>query len=104
MTLIYKDECFELGLPEPKKGEQQVNYVTRVMMEGIHLDTRQARYVGIGNLHSIVSALAKKKLPFSVKHAVRKCPKTGDVPPYPVDVIWMTNEQRNAYSEMKKAH
>ncbi|MEZ8989073.1 hypothetical protein FCV82_06440 [Vibrio breoganii] len=104
MTMIYKDECFELGLPEPKKSEQQVHYVTRVMLEGIRLDTRQARYVGIGNLHSIVSHLNKKKLPFTVSHDLRKCPKTGDVPPYPVDVIWMTDEQRNVYWEMKKAH
>ncbi|PMP04604.1 hypothetical protein BCS95_05465 [Vibrio breoganii] len=102
--MIYKDECFELGLPEPKKGEQQVHYVKRVMLEGIKLDTRQARYIGIGNLHSIVSNLNKQYVPFSLSHQRARCPKTGEVPPYAVDVIWMTDEERELYAEMRKTH
>ncbi|ORT50713.1 hypothetical protein ST37_08320 [Vibrio sp. qd031] len=102
MTLIYKDECFELGLPEPKKGEHQTHYVTRVMMEGIRLDTRQARYIGIGNLHSLVSELNRKRVPFSLAHLKVPCPKTKQVPPNPVDVIWMTDTERSEFLEMKK--
>lgn len=102
MTMLYKNECLELGLPEPNNGEKQTHYLTRAMTDGHQIDTRMSRYIGVGNLHSVVSALTKMRIPFSLEHRTVKCPKTKEVPPYPVDVIWMTEEQINAYWEKKK--
>ncbi|MCA0937803.1 hypothetical protein LCL85_19880 [Vibrio alginolyticus] len=101
---LFKDECFELGLPEPKRGEKEIYYVIRVIREGIQLNTRMARYIGIGNLHSIIPALKRKRVPFSSTTKAVFCPKLKEIRTHPVDVIWMTEEQRNAYWEMRKAH
>ncbi|OLQ77609.1 hypothetical protein BIT28_26945 [Photobacterium proteolyticum] len=103
MSMIYRDECSDLGLPEPKIGEKQIHYVIRAMLNGHRLDTRMCRYIGIGNLHSLVSALTKLKLSFSLKHETVACPKTKKVLSHPVDVIWMTPEQIEDYWSKKKA-
>ncbi|MGF1740619.1 hypothetical protein L4C34_05995 [Vibrio profundum] len=99
---MYKEKCIELGYPEPRASETQVNYVVRIMLSGLKLHTRNARHIGIGNLHSIAAGLSRKKVEFSLSHVKAKCPETGEVPYHKVDQIWMTQEQRAEYLEKKK--
>lgn len=103
MSMIYRDECLELGLPEPKTGEKQIHYVVRAMLSGHIMDTRKCRYIGIYNLHSVVSKLTKSKLSFRLEREVVVCPRTKKVPPYPVDVAWMTSKQIIDYWLKKEA-
>ncbi|MDE1227763.1 hypothetical protein [Vibrio aestuarianus] len=100
---MYFDCCHELGFPKPYEQEKQNSYVLRLLVQGFKLDTRKARYVGIGNLHSIVSHFQSKAIPFTLDHQSVECPKAKVVIPHKVDVIWMTKAQKNAYLEMKKA-
>ncbi|MCW3172820.1 hypothetical protein [Shewanella subflava] len=103
MSMIYSDECLELGLPLPLTGEKQIDYVKRLLASGRSINTRIARYIGIGNLHSIVSTMQKQRFPYAIKHSAVFCPKTKRVPPQLVDVVWMNEEQLKEYWEMKGA-
>jgi hypothetical protein len=102
MSVIYQDECLELGFPVPHVGERQIDYIKRLLTSGRSINTRQALYIGIANLHSRVSALKKQRFPYAIKHAVVHCPKTKQTPKQPVDVIWMTEEQIKEYWEAKE--
>lgn len=99
---MYKGKCIELGYPEPRTSETQVQYVLRVMLSGLKLHTRNARYIGIGNLHSIAAGLSCKKVSFCLSHVNAQCPETGEVSRHKVDQVWMTQEQRADYLEKKK--
>jgi hypothetical protein len=101
--MIHKDKCLELGLPLPASLDNQHAYVLKVIVNGFKLNTRTARFVGIHNLHSIVSILHKKGYLFTLEHGRVKCPFTGKVPPYPVDILSMTTEQITHYREAKTA-
>lgn len=101
--MIHKDKCLELGLPAPKSYDTQGGYVTRVIAAGFNLNTRICRFVGIHNLHSIVSALYKKGVDFTLGHGRVLCPFTEETPPYPVDIIYMTTEQQSSYRKEKSA-
>ncbi|CAM3863165.1 hypothetical protein [Vibrio aestuarianus] len=100
---MYLDCCHELGFPSPYEQEKQSAYVLRLLVGGFKLDTRKARYMGIGNLHSIVSNFQSKAIPFTLDHQLVECPKEKAVIPHRVDVIWMTRRQRIDYLKMKKA-
>lgn len=102
MSVIYQDECLELGLPLPLKHEKQIDYVKRVLISGLVMNTRMARYIGIANLHSVASALRKQRFPHSIEHKCAYCPKTLSTPTRPVDVVWMDQEQRKQYLEAKE--
>jgi hypothetical protein len=101
--MIHKDKCVELGLPEPKSFETQLLYILRLIAEGFVLNTRICRFIGIHNLHSLASVLAKRGINFTLTYERVYCPFIGDIPPYPVDVIYMTNEQREHYRNEKAA-
>lgn len=101
--MIHKDKCFELGLPEPKSFHNQQTYVLLLISEGHHINTRAARYIGIHNLHSIASTLKRKGYDYTHKHGTVKCPFTGVVPPYAVDILSMTPEQIATYKKTKAA-
>lgn len=101
--MIHKDKCIELGLPEPKSYHNQQTYVLLVISQCHKLDTRKARFIGIHNLHSIASNLKSKRYKFTHEHGVVKCPFTGEVPPYPVDILSMTPEQISRYKKTKAA-
>jgi hypothetical protein len=101
--MIHKDKCLELGLPIPASFDNQQTYVVRVIVDGFKLHTRTARFIGIHNLHSIVPILYKKGYQFTLEHGRVKCPFTGKVPPYPVDIISMTPEQIEHYKKAKTA-
>lgn len=100
---IHKDKCLELGLPEPLRFDNQLTYVIRVLVTGVKLNTRVARYIGIHNLHSIAPILKKKGYEFSLEHGRVRCPFTEKVPPYPVDILSMTAEQIATYKKQKTA-
>lgn len=101
--MIYIDKCAELELPEPKSFETQLLYILRLIAEGFVLNTRICRFIGIHNLHSIVSVLAKRGENFTLMYERVYCPFIGDIPPYPVDVIYMTKEQQDQYRNEKAA-
>ncbi len=60
--LLNAKNCILLGLPEPRKQETQREYIKRILLAGHSINTRQCRVIGIGNLHSVVSALRKRAL------------------------------------------
>ncbi|WP_255229479.1 hypothetical protein [Pseudoalteromonas sp. HM-SA03] len=99
--MIHKDKCQELGLPEPLSYHNQLTYVLMVISQGLKLSTRNARYIGIHNLHSLVSILRRKGYQFTLEHGRVHCPFTGIVPPYPVDIVSMSYEQIQLYKSKK---
>ena len=101
--MIHKDKCLELGLPEPMSFDNQKTYVLNVISTGYKLSTRTARYIGIHNLHSIAPILCKNGYQFTLDHGRVKCPFTGKVPPFPVDILSMTPEQM-AHLISKRLH
>ena len=100
---IHKDKCLELGLPEPESYDTQIAYVIKTISNGYRLDTRMARYIGIHNLHSIASKLAKSGFKFTLKHGLAKCYYTKTTPPQNVDIVFMTSEQIAIYKKEKAA-
>lgn len=58
--LIDEKRCQEIGLPKPESFDTENSYVMKIILSGKSLNTRQARYIGIGNLHSVVSGLVNK--------------------------------------------
>lgn len=98
---MYKDKILMLGLPLPKPNEKQTSYIKRVLLEGIELNTRICRFIGIGNLHSIISDFKRSKFPFELEHKMVIDPVTDKLVIYPVNVIWMTLEQRTSYKTEK---
>jgi hypothetical protein len=101
--MIHKDKCLELGLPEPASLDNQQTYLLKVISTGYKIDTRIARFIGIHNLHSVAPMLHKKGYQFTLEHGRVKCPFTGKVPPYPVDILSMTPEQIAHYKKTKVA-
>jgi hypothetical protein len=101
--MIHSDKCHELNLPQPQSFDTQYNYILNCILAGYNINTRLCRYVGIHNLHSLIPKLKKKKIPFTLNHGRVACPYTNEVPPYDVDIIYMTNEQRLEYIEKNKS-
>ncbi|HCG6789511.1 TPA: hypothetical protein NJ263_003014 [Vibrio parahaemolyticus] len=103
MDKIHRERAKELGLPDYKGGEQK-SYVKSVFLKGCGLNTYQARYIGIGNLHSVLSVLRHKDkmLITDTKERVID-PSTGNLTERPVINAWMTVEQRKDYFKRKKA-
>lgn len=91
--MIKLNRCSELNLPLPKPCQDQRAYVLALVMGGYRIDTRTARYIGIGNLHSVLSAL-RKQYKITVEHRTAYCPDEKVTPPQPVDWAYMTPEQR----------
>jgi hypothetical protein len=96
MAYIHKDKCEELGLPEPKGYDTQFNYLLRCIKQGLEIHTYICRYIGIGNLHSLISEMKRKGIPITVEHKKGYCYFTNEIRPHLVDHIYMTAEQRNA--------
>lgn len=102
MTL-YQDKIKELGLPK-YGGGKQIHYVITLLLKGYKVDTRQCRYIGIANLHSIIPKLFsihRLEVTKELKRVID--PQIKIVPDRPVDVIWMTESQRAEYFKRKKA-
>ena len=100
--MIHAVMCQSLNLPQPKSYETQSTYILRAMYEGHELNTRICRYIGIHNLHSVAADLFKKRHSFVLKHGRVACPFTGKTPPFPVDIIYMTKDQREKWKAKKK--
>ncbi len=102
--MIDKAKCQALRLPAPKIKQSQPNYVLACIAAGHSINTRIGRYIGIGNLHTVISNLKKRKSPpsFTVEHDTVWCPSTNTVPKEKVDVAYMTSGQRKLYTAMKK--
>ncbi|WP_429108595.1 hypothetical protein [Aeromonas media] len=91
---LIPEACEELIFPEPYAREEQIAYVRRLLLGGYTINTRQARFIGIHNLHSIAAELRRKRLPFETDHKLAMDPRTGELPPQKVDHLYMTEEQR----------
>ena len=93
--MIKANKCLELGLPTPYSFETNASYTYRLMVEGYQINTRQALYIKLNNLHSIKSSLLNKKgIQFESKLACAYCPDLDCVPKEPVIHMFMTQEQR----------
>lgn len=99
--MIHKNKCLEIGLPAPRESDTQKGYVKRLLTSGHKVNTRLCRFIGIGNLHSITSSLKNKGTPMIVDHGLAMCPETREVPPYPVDIIYMTEDQIKEHQKVK---
>lgn len=82
---IIPAHCENLGLPTPCEYESQCNYVKRVLIEGHRINTREARYIGIYNLHSLLSKLKAKGFPVTIQRKAATDPRTQEKSPYRVD-------------------
>ena len=91
--MIDHKSCVELGLLPPKTHEKEVSYLLRIMKNGNIFNTRMARDINIGNLHSILPTLKKRGYKFTTEHKTVKCPRFNITPPHAVDVVYMTPEQ-----------
>lgn len=100
--IIHNDKCEELGLPVTKGYETQPQYILRLISSGHTINTRMARYIGIGNLHSVISTLKSRKYEFTLEHGVVYCPFLQSIVNAPVDILSMTAEQRKTYSASKE--
>ncbi|MEY8198383.1 MAG: hypothetical protein RPS47_04020 [Colwellia sp.] len=102
--MIDKAKCLELCLPAPKIKQFETSYVIACMAADYPLNTWICRYIGIGNLHSILSALNNRKdpPPFTIEHGKAWCPNRKLVPNKAVDIAYMTPEQRKQYASNKK--
>jgi len=100
--MILPAKCRELYFPEPKIYDKQTTYIERILSEGLSINTRQARYIGIGNLHSIIPALKKKGLVFCIDRKQVYCPSTNETPPFSVDLIYFNKEQLETYWQEKE--
>lgn len=101
--MLYRDRIQQLGLPEYKGGKHR-HYLTKLLLQGLRINTRMCRFIGIGNLHSEISTLKEKsRLPHSKVLGLVADPVTGEIPPNEVLIVWMTQEQREQYFVRKKA-
>lgn len=89
---IIPTHCENLGLPTPREYESQYNYIKRLLIEGCNLNTREARYIGIHNLHSLISKLKAQGFPVSVQLKAAIDPRTQEKSPYRVDHVWANDE------------
>lgn len=103
MGNIHRERTKELRLPD-YKGGSNISYARTVLLKGYNLNTYQARYIGIGNWHSMISDLRikYKMLITDTKERVID-PLTGKLTERPVINAWMTLEQRKDYFKRKKA-
>ncbi|WP_157921741.1 hypothetical protein [Escherichia coli] len=96
--LIDEKRCEAIGLPKPESFDTERAYVIKVMMAGKSINTRQARYIGMGNLHSVVSGLINRnRVSLTKVHGVVKDPATGQRPDNTVLTVYMTPEQIEEY-------
>lgn len=102
MMLIRKDRCLELGLPEPKSYQTNLSYVMAAVISGHVLNSRICDYIGVRNLHSVISSKKAKRYNFTKTLGLAFCPASNVIPPYPVDIVYMTDEQRSAYYAKRK--
>ncbi|MDC0611154.1 hypothetical protein OAP63_10470 [Vibrio sp.] len=99
--MLYPERVKELGLPK-YRGEKHIHYLMKILLKGYTIDTRQCRYIGIGNLHSEVPKFIKKDFPISERKGRVVDPVTNLIPTQEVIIIWMTKTQRNEYFSRKK--
>ena len=92
--MISKEKCAKLGLPEPKSFHSQKGFILLCLLHGYKINTRICRYIGIHNLHSILSDLKSRGVPMLITHEQVWCPEQGLKPARPVDVVMMSYSQR----------
>ena len=95
--IIYKTECLEVSLPEPRAFDNQQSYIIYCISNGYQIDTRTARYIGIGNLHTQANNVKKKGIKLTIDKVKSKCRKTSEILPQPVDLVYMTPLQQKIY-------
>jgi len=96
--LIDEKRCEGIGLPKPESFDTERTYVIKVMLAGKLINTRQDRYIGIGNLHSVVSSLVNRnRVSLTRVRGVVKDPATGQRPANTVLTVYMTPEQIEEY-------
>ncbi|NHN73800.1 hypothetical protein [Vibrio fluvialis] len=96
---MYLSNIKELGWPEPLAYQHQSSFIRQLLLTGLELNTRQARFAGIGNLHSQISELKRKGVPVSVRYKQAIDPFIQCLNSYPVLHVRMTEKQRAAYLE-----
>ncbi|AVQ86861.1 hypothetical protein C7R88_05745 [Plesiomonas shigelloides] len=97
IQLIKPDCCEKLGFPKPRPYESQLRYIRRVLISGYSLNTREAREIGIGNLHSQESNLRRKGFPLSKCCKPAPDPETKEMLSGDVVHIWVNPEDLEAW-------
>jgi hypothetical protein len=100
--LLNKSRCAELNLPVPHNFYTCESYVLHCISKAYTLNTRMCRYIGISNLHSVVSALKNRGICLTVEHKKVYDPALKIIIPFPVDVVSMTPEQGEEFLSNKK--
>ena len=90
---LIPEACIQVGFILPYEKEEQAAYVRRLLREGFTINTRQARFIGIHNLHSIAAELRRKGFPLLIDHMPAMDPRTGELPPQLVDWLSTTTGQ-----------
>lgn len=104
MAMINEKVAQALGLPVPMKNEQQTSYVWRICLDGDDINTRQARLIGIANLHSVASALLNShRLPISRELCAVIDPATGKLDSRRVLRVWCEPADIADHQAKKKA-
>ena len=97
------DKIKDLGFPEFKHSSQR-GYLVSLLLKGFKINTHQARYIGIFNLHSNMSTLRERyKLDHDQYNGKAIDPNTKQLGKWHVITVWMNIEQREAYKKRKKA-
>ncbi len=100
--MIDEARCLELKLPIPGRHPTKIGYVLFCLLAGYKINTRVCLYIGVNHLNSIISTLRGKGIPITVDYGKVWCPRFKTVPIHPVDIAYMTPEQRKQYADIKK--
>lgn len=95
------DHITELGWPEYKR-ESQSQYISKLLINGFKINSKECLYIGINHLHSLLPKLRKKGFPCIINHYKVIDPATGKLSPTVVDIVHMTSEQRQEWGEIRK--
>jgi len=98
---IYTNKCLELNFLLPLESESQEDYILRLISSGLTINTRQARVIGIGDLHSVSPSLRAKGYDFIDVKRKAIDPVNGETPEQEVIHLSMTTEQRKLFKEDK---
>ncbi|MGO3344906.1 MAG: hypothetical protein ACTIM4_08560 [Marinomonas sp.] len=94
--MLYQDRIAQLGWPE-HKGQSQRQYISKLLINGFTINSKQCHYIGINHLHSILPKLNERGFPCTVEHKKVIDPATGKLSPTNVDSVHMTQEQRQEW-------
>ena len=93
--MICTDKCREIGLPSSQHSKTtQEDYLIFCLMSGYVINGILCHHLGICDLLSVISRIRRKGYLFTLNHGKAYCPFTNKISPHPVDIIYMTDDQK----------